>query len=143
MQENKKFYSFTWSQFDDCVDYITQAIKAQNLEFKGVGGLPRGGLPLAVALSHRLEIPYIDFNDKSAFKKINEQGSNYLLVDDISDSGTTFIDILAKTKGPVNIVTAALLRRRGSAYTPKFIGMEIIGEEWIVFPWEERIYFFE
>ena len=143
MQTSSKFYAFSWNEFDDCVDYIVQAIKSQNTNFHGVAGLPRGGLPLAVTLSHRLQIPYFDLNNKTEFKKFNKEGNNLLIVDDISDGGNTFIKLLEKINGPANITTAALLKRRGTAYTPKFVGMEILGSEWIIFPWEERIYTFD
>ena len=45
---------FTWSEFDKSVEYI--ADKCKILEFSGIYGVPRGGLCLAVALSHKLNI---------------------------------------------------------------------------------------
>ena len=48
---------FTWSEFDKSVEYIANECKF--LEFSGIYGVPRGGLCLAVALSHKLEINLI------------------------------------------------------------------------------------
>ena len=45
---------FTWQEFDKSVEYI--ANKCKNLEFTGIYGIPRGGLCLAVALSHKLKV---------------------------------------------------------------------------------------
>ena len=41
---------FTWSEFDNAVEEI--ASQCTLLEFSGIYGVPRGGLCLAVALSH-------------------------------------------------------------------------------------------
>ena len=49
---------FTWSEFDKSVDYIADQCK--NWKLSGIYGIPRGGLCLAVALSHKLNIKLID-----------------------------------------------------------------------------------
>ncbi|GIR04373.1 MAG: hypothetical protein CM15mP15_1120 [Prochlorococcus sp.] len=67
---------FTWSEFDKSVEYI--ADKCKNLKFSGIYGVPRGGLCLAVALSHKLKI-----------KLISEPTKNSLIVDDIYETGIT------------------------------------------------------
>ena len=46
----------TWQEFDLAVDAIAQHFKYKKI--KSVFGEPRGGLPLAVALSHILKVPY-------------------------------------------------------------------------------------
>ena len=48
---------FAWSEFDKSVDYIANRCKF--LKFSGIYGIPRGGLCLAVALSHKLNIKLI------------------------------------------------------------------------------------
>ena len=67
---------FTWSEFDESVEQIAQECKF--LEFSGVFGVPRGGLCLAVALSHKLKI-----------NLISEPKENSLIVDDIYETGIT------------------------------------------------------
>ena len=49
---------FSWNEFDKSVDHI--ANKCKFLELSGIYGVPRGGLCLAVALSHKLEIKLIE-----------------------------------------------------------------------------------
>ena len=44
---------FTWGEFDHSVEHI--ANKCKFLEISGIYGVPRGGLCLAVALSHKLK----------------------------------------------------------------------------------------
>ena len=65
-----------WLEFDECIYSIYTQCK--NKKFDGVYGFPRGGLCLAVALSHSLELPLLD-----------EPKNNSLIVDDIYDTGYT------------------------------------------------------
>jgi len=67
---------FTWSEFDKSVEQI--ANKCRFKEFSGIYGVPRGGLCLAVALSHKLKI-----------ELISEPIKNSLLVDDVYETGIT------------------------------------------------------
>ena len=67
---------FTWSEFDESVEHIANKCKIS--EFSGIYGVPRGGLCLAVALSHKLKI-----------ELISEPLKNSLIVDDIYETGIT------------------------------------------------------
>ena len=67
---------YSWKDFDKNVEYI--ANQCRFLEFSGIYGIPRGGLCLAVALSHKLKI-----------KLISEPIKNSLIVDDIYETGIT------------------------------------------------------
>lgn len=137
MPANKKYF-LNWNEFEEHVDTIVKEIKAHNFKFTGVGGFPRGGLPLAVTLSHRLEIPFISL-DRMLKPVHHTEHAHYLLVDDISDSGTTFLKMLEQVPFPALVTCASLVRREGSAYIPKHVGKVIDSDDWIVFPWEERI----
>ena len=59
---------FTWSEFDKSVEQI--ANKCRFKEFSGIYGVPRGGLCLAVALSHKLKI---EFNFRTNKKFTNSR----------------------------------------------------------------------
>jgi len=67
---------FTWSEFDKSVEEI--ADKCRFKEFSGIYGVPRGGLCLAVALSHKLKI-----------ELISKPIKNSLIVDDVYETGIT------------------------------------------------------
>ena len=74
---------FTWREFDKSVEHI--ANKCCFKKFSGIYGVPRGGLCLAVALSHKLKI-----------ELISEPLKNSLIVDDVYETGltlTSFKDI--------------------------------------------------
>ena len=66
----------SWIEFDECINSIYKQCKNKN--FEGVYGFPRGGLCLAVALSHSLGLPLL-----------NEPKNNSLIIDDIYDTGYT------------------------------------------------------
>ena len=48
----------SWIEFDECINSIHNQCK--NKKFEGVYGFPRGGLCLAVALSHSLQLPLLE-----------------------------------------------------------------------------------
>ena len=108
---------FSWSEFDKSVEYI--ANKCQFLEFSGIYGIPRGGLCLAVALSHKLKI-----------NLITKPKKNSLIVDDIYETGIT-LNAFKDIEGAMFFVLF-------SKTNPTWWNSVNISQksEWIVFPWE-------
>ena len=110
---------FSWSEFDKSVDYIANQFKFRKLS--GVYGVPRGGLCLAVALSHKLNI-----------KLVEKPLKNSLIVDDVYETGFTLSNfknieganffVLVSKKKPIWWNTVTLSYKK----------------EWIVFPWENK-----
>ena len=110
---------FTWGEFDKSVDYIANQCK--KLKLSGIYGVPRGGLCLAVALSHKLNVQLIEKPLKSS-----------LIVDDVYETGLTLNNfknveganffVLVSKKKPIWWNTVNLVQN----------------EEWIVFPWENK-----
>ncbi len=113
-------YHFSWSEFDKSVDYI--ANKCKFLEFSGIYGVPRGGLCLAVALSHKLKI-----------NLISEPIKNCLIVDDIYDTGIT-LNTFKDIDGAMFFVLFSKIK-------PTWWNAVNLSKkrEWIVFPWENTI----
>ena len=111
---------FTWSEFDKSVEYIAKECKF--LEFSGIYGVPRGGLCLAVALSHKLKI-----------NLISEPIKNSLIVDDVYETGIT-LNTFRDIEGAMFFVLFSKTK-------PKWWNTVIISEksEWIVFPWENTL----
>ena len=111
---------FTWSEFDKGVEKI--ANKCRFKEFSGIYGVPRGGLCLAVALSHKLKI-----------ELISKPIKNSLIVDDVYETGltlTTFKDI----EGAVFFVLFSKIKP--TWWNTVFISKK---SQWIVFPWESTL----
>ena len=111
---------FSWSEFDKSVEYI--ANKCKFLEISGIYGIPRGGLCLAVALSHKLKI-----------NLISEPIKNSLIVDDIYETGIT-LKAFKHIEGAMFFVLF-------SKVSPTWWNSVHISEksEWIVFPWENPL----
>ena len=108
---------FTWQEFDKSVEYI--ANKCNNLEFAGIYGIPRGGLCLAVALSHKLKV-----------KLISEPINNSLIVDDVYETGFT-LNPLRKVEGAMFFVLFS--KKEPTWWNAVNISQK---KEWIIFPWE-------
>ena len=113
---------FSWSEFDKSVEHI--ANKCKLLEFSGIYGVPRGGLCLAVALSHKLKI-----------NLISEPIKNSLIVDDIYETGIT-LNTFKDIEGAMFFVLFSKIK-------PTWWNTVNISKkrEWIVFPWENTINF--
>ena len=111
---------FTWSEFDKSVEQI--AIKCRFKEFSGIYGVPRGGLCLAVALSHKLKI-----------ELISEPIKNSLIVDDVYETGIT----LSNFKNIEGAKFFVLFSKK----KPIWWNSVYISEksDWIVFPWENNL----
>ena len=108
---------FSWNEFDKSVDQIANECKF--LKFSGIYGVPRGGLCLAVALSHKLKI-----------NLISEPIKNSLIVDDVYETGIT-LKAFKDIEGAMFFVLF-------SKVEPTWWNTVNISKEteWIVFPWE-------
>mgnify|MGYP001992218852 CR=1 FL=1 len=108
---------YSWKEFDKSVEYIANQCRFR--EFSGIYGIPRGGLCLAVALSHKLKI-----------KLISEPIKNSLIVDDIYETGITL--------NPFKDIEGAMFFVLFSKIKPTWwntVNMAA-NQEWVVFPWE-------
>ena len=111
---------FTWRDFDKSVEYI--ASKSKILKFSGIYGFPRGGLCLAVALSHKLKI-----------NLISEPTKNSLIVDDIYETGIT-LNTFKDIEGAKFFVLFS--KEKPKWWNTVFISQK---NEWIVLPWENAL----
>ena len=108
-----------WEEFDLCVSRITNACSEK--PFSGVFGFPRGGLCLAVALSHSLDIPLIHSPTKGC-----------LVVDDVYETGTTLRSIQA-----IPEITFFVWFSKVKPDWWKSVDV-CDPAVWLVFPWENR-----
>ena len=110
---------FTWSEFDKSVEYIANQCKSSKLS--GIYGVPRGGLCLAVALSHKLNI-----------KLIKKPLKNSLIVDDVFETGLT-LNNFKNIKGANFFVLFS--KKKPIWWNAVNLTYK---NEWIVFPWENK-----
>lgn len=114
-----KLKQYTWADFDKAVRQMAFKCKAHP-DAMGIYGVPRGGLCLAVALSHALGLPLVQ-----------RPGPGIIWVDDIADRG----DTLAVAEGDGCIFRVVWFKKR---HCPKEVACanEIPNHHWVVFPWE-------
>jgi uncharacterized protein len=118
MKPKNKIY-ITWEKTMEMAEELVEKIKDSKIEFDGIYGIPRGGLPLAVILSYRLDLPVLLYPTKDT-----------LVVDDISDNGFT----LQRMK---NKKIATLYSTSWTITNPSwFVKIKEDQNDWLVFPWE-------
>ena len=107
----------SWAEFDQAVTQIADACHGLNL--CGIHGIPRGGLVLAVALSHRLALPLLETAQPGC-----------LVVDDVYETG--------RTLSPHRDLPGARLAVWVSKVEPQWWqAVEVTASStWLVFPWE-------
>jgi hypoxanthine phosphoribosyltransferase len=113
-----------WRDIDDSVERLTINITNSKIKLSAIKGIPRGGMILAVMLSHRLKIP------------LTTDGvidNTVLVVDDICDSGHTL-----KNYEPYRCPTATIHYKTTAEYEPHFWWRLAPANEWIVYPWENK-----
>ena len=110
---------FTWIEFDESVELIASTCKF--MKFSGIYGVPRGGLCLAVALSHKLSI-----------KLVSEPIKNSLIVDDVYETGHT-LNSFKNIEGAMHYVLVS--KKDPTWWNAVKVSKK---KEWIVFPWENK-----
>lgn len=116
----------TWQQFDLAVESIANHYKDRK-PFDAVFGIPRGGLCLAVALSHRLQIPLAQ----------DVTGSNLLIVDDVYETGAAVKPYLNLPDCEVAVWFVKGSFPTASVFTACCSPLAPL-TPWLVFPWEQR-----
>ena len=123
----KEFIS--WNLVDECVTDIADYLRQTNVKYEGVYGIPRGGVILAVILSHILDIPYLANLDNMYDKK-------FIIIDDIADTGTT-LNTYKKLDVCENACYVTIHEHEQSIVKPDYAVIDK-EDKWIVYPWEDE-----
>ena len=129
MAVKKKYVS--WNDLD--ADVFKLASKVENVDY--VVGIPRGGLIIAVMLSHLLGAKHmtVDHLEKLEEFDLEIDKKTILIVDDISDSGQTL-----KQYKKAGYQTATLDVRNTTITKPDHYCNWLKTTDWIVYPWERE-----
>ncbi len=122
VQMEKEFMS--WEQFDNACRELAHKIKQSNLIINVIYGIPRGGLVVAVRLSHLLDIPMFLGGTTKEYPYYK-----FLIVDDIAETGKTLSYFLR------DYPLATIYYNRKSGVVPDFWVHEKKSGS-VVFPWE-------
>ena len=110
----------SWLQFDQAVHSL--ASHFSGTACSGVFGVPRGGLCLAVALSHALERPLL-----------LEPAADALIVDDVYETGRTLEALHDQCP---NARFAVWVSKRPPLWWQAAVVTD--HSEWLLFPWENK-----
>ena len=128
--ENKLFLS--WDDIESITDVLAEKILSLDKKPFYLYGCPRGGLIPAVILSHKTGIAYQHLNPAQLSKTADL--SHIMVIDDICDSGKT----VAELRENYNKIRVATLHTKiESPHQPDIYG-KVVGDEWIVYPWEKQ-----
>lgn len=109
----------SWNEFDNMIKELVIKLKDSGESFDGIYGIPRGGLIIAVYLSHQLNLPLLQYPT-----------NNTLVVDDISDEGKTLSTFQ-------NRKIATLFSTTWTKITPNwYVKIKDDKDSWLIFPWE-------
>lgn len=147
---NKKYYDY--AEIHGFCETLATRLKGEN--FDSVVGVSRGGLIPATIIAEKMKVRQLrtvgvrsyqlSGITKRSKSVLYQSCSPYLtgdilVIDDISDTGETFkflLDHFRKNKQINKIITCSLFVRRSTSFIPDYYHTDIIGNEWVVFPWE-------
>ena len=120
----------TWLEFDKAVSDLVGQLTIGNYldKFDSIYGIPRGGLVLAVVLSHRLNKP-LEVLESIEDPFLYPISSRILVVDDISDTGKTLLKLSPK-------LSATIHYNSSSRFRPTVWSLLKSDGNWIIYPWE-------
>jgi hypoxanthine phosphoribosyltransferase len=121
LREYEKKLSLNWGDFESFIDAAAKFCEKRNVS--SVFGIPRGGLPIAVRLSHKCGLRFI--YDESKVE------STTLICDDVADTGNT----LKRFK---DYTTLTWIMKKSSAVKPSYFYKLVDDDVWVVFPWEVK-----
>jgi len=146
-----RFYKLSWTKFyKDCL-FLGKKIKKSGEKIDRIIAISRGGLIPARILSDFLTLPIsnIVISSYKNLKQLKEpeiievaeidlKDKSILIVDEVSDTGKTFIRALKyfKTKTVKKIITAASYIKPKTQFIPNFYQKLI--NAWVVFPYDLR-----
>ena len=134
---------------EDILSLISQ-VRSANLKIDVILSVNRGGCIPGVYLSHGLKLPHkvIDLQlrdgtnipDSNSVKNLKINSKKILIIDDINDTGSTFIHLnRIINANNTKKYFACLINNIASKFQVEFYGRSINKVEkpsWYVFPWE-------
>lgn len=146
---SKKFLVHTWKDLTEHMINLAEQIETRQEKTDLIIAIARGGLTIAHLLSDLLKLPVASFTVSSyhELKRSDElkmlfeiggklDGQHVLLVDDVSDSGRTFLRAtryLSKN-GAAKITTASVFIKPKTEFSPDVYVEET--DKWIIFPFD-------
>ncbi|WP_291767517.1 phosphoribosyltransferase [Caldivirga sp. UBA161] len=146
-----EFKYLSWDDIMDLTIKVSESIVRDNYRPNIVVGVARGGVVIAKIIEDILGIGNMTSIEVKLYKGINNRGEEakiaqplpvsvkglrVLLVDDVSDTGTTLLTAYnyLKEQGAMEIKTVTLMIKPWTRFKPDYYAEEATA--WIIFPWE-------
>jgi hypoxanthine phosphoribosyltransferase len=149
---DRKYYLLTWEDIEKATDILYSKIE-KTFQPELIIGIMRGGIIVANLISDRLSVPRVYAIGVRHYEGINKRGSlevyqplpsslelyehNVLLVDEVSDTGKTFKNVIEsqiKPRNPKEVRTASLYIKPWTGFVPDFF--VYCADGWLIFPWD-------
>ena len=146
-----EYLSISWEELQEATFNLSQKITKSNKKIDLIVGIARGGVTISHLVSDFLSLPlasftissYQDFAQVRAPLITHKLGTKLTdiripLIDDISDTGNTFIHGIdhIKEMEAKEVYTASLFTKPWTKFTPDFHVKEV--DEWVIFPFDVR-----
>jgi hypoxanthine phosphoribosyltransferase len=120
-----------WSAYLKLIDTLFAKIPWEEENFDRIVAINRGGNIIGTILSHKTDIPLTIIN---ASEELPDGCGKLLIIDEIADSGHTFLKVISRSDSNIKYKTATLHTKATSKVTPDFFVKQI--KHWIVYPYE-------
>lgn len=121
--QNMEKIKVTYEEFLEMIEILVKQIQRDGMNYSGIYGIPKGGLPAATWLAYRLKLPIVEKPD-----------GRTLIVDDISDTGQTLIPYRQND-------IACLYTSKWTNIEPTYwADVKTKKNSWLIFPWEVEEY---
>ena len=144
---NKNFIKLTWQDIDDYVVRLANRLRpvVEEKHITKICAITRGGLFPAALLAREFDLRYIDTicarsyvgtesKDVEILKIAADTGENFLVVDEIAETGKT-IDAIRKCLK--NTVVATIFATEEGKKHVDFYEAVKADNDWLMFPWEK------
>ena len=147
-----------WPDYDRLCEHLALQVHRSGWEFDEIVCLARGGMRVGDVLSRIFRKPLgvlftSSYREQGGTEqgalRIGEQiaataalkGHRLLLVDDLVDTGSTFVALLPlfKSRYPqfTEVRTAVLWQKAGSQFHPDYVAERLVGDPWVHQPFEK------
>ena len=145
--ENKRYnrnYPISWEQLHRDARALSWRLHDLNRTWKGIVAITRGGLVPAAIIARELDIHLIDTvcitsydwqkqGDATILKSIEGDGEDFLIIDDLVDTGGTAR--LVRQMLPKAYFATVYAKPAGKPMVDAHV-TEVSQDTWILFPWD-------
>jgi xanthine phosphoribosyltransferase len=145
----KRNYPVSWDQLHRDTKALSWRLHDMGKAWKGIVAITRGGLVPAAVIARELGIHYIDTvcitsysfkeqGEANILKNIDDSGKDFLIVDDLVDTGSTAR--VVKNMLPDAYFATVYAKPAGKPLVDLYV-TEVSQDTWILFPWDSEFQF--